>query len=128
MWQRGYWEKKSLFDLGLQVQIGHNGEECETMYSTPIILTVLHTSGFHLVRARFCDCPPALPRVNQLLRQRWYPASYVDPKTVFTFDVLEHFAELTCAGKVSAHDYYQSLVRITDASGSAHWPVRMFLL
>jgi hypothetical protein len=42
------------------------------------------------------------------------PASFDRPQTVFTFNVLDTFHELTLQGKTTAYDFYHAILRRTD--------------
>jgi hypothetical protein len=53
-------------------------------------------------------------RRTQLLRQEWFPATFTRPNTVFTFDCLDTFHELSLQGKGNLYDFYHSLLRKTD--------------
>jgi hypothetical protein len=75
----------------------------------------LSTTGVHRVTVDFCDCRDDIcHQRTQLLRARWFPATVNRPKTVFTFDVLETFHELSLQGKTTAYDFYYSIIRRTD--------------
>lgn len=50
----------------------------------------------------------------QLLREKWFPATLTRPQTVFSFDCLATFHELTLQGKTSLYDYYHTLLRLSD--------------
>ncbi|KAH7904648.1 hypothetical protein BJ138DRAFT_1018848, partial [Hygrophoropsis aurantiaca] len=56
-------------------------------------------------------------RYIQLLRVGWYPATTDRPQTVFTFDVLETFHDMTLQAKTPAFDFYTTMVHKTDGSG-----------
>jgi hypothetical protein len=65
---------------------------------------------------------------NQLLRERWFPATLARPQTVFTFDCLETFHELTLQGKTSLYDYYHTLLRRSDNANLGNPIVSLILL
>jgi CxC2 like cysteine cluster associated with KDZ transposases len=109
-----------LIDLGLHVQLGHNGGPCAAPCAFNAPLVVYHTNGAHLVNISYCQCnEPASGYLfaNQLLRSAWFPASLTRPRTMFTFAVLKHFHHLTLQGKTTAYDFYNSLVHETDNTG-----------
>lgn len=60
------------------------------------------------------------------MRVRWYPATYNNPGTVFTYAMLDQFQELSLQGKISAHDYYQGLAHMSDNTGVKNLPVRPY--
>jgi hypothetical protein len=78
---------------------------------------VFDTSGVHFVSIDYCDCGQGghvLHPRTQLLRSRWFPATFNRPKTVFTFDCLATFHELTLQGKTTPFDFYHMILRRTD--------------
>ncbi|KAK0490075.1 hypothetical protein EDD18DRAFT_1358692 [Armillaria luteobubalina] len=46
-----------------------------------------------------------------------FPATDTEPRTVVTTAALEQFQMLTFMGKISAYEYYHSLVCLTDNTG-----------
>ena len=54
---------------------------------------------------------------RQLLRMRWYPASFHRPKTAFTFDLLETYHKVTLQGKLNLYDFYHAIMHKTDNQG-----------
>lgn len=58
-----------------------------------------------------------MPARTQLLREGWFPATLSRPQTVFTFECLEFFHELTLQGKTSLYDFYHTLIRRSDNAG-----------
>lgn len=116
-WNDTYFSNETLQNIGLEVQLGHDGADCAAPVAKSVDFEVLDTSGQHTVTISFCGCPGAAhPRV-QLLRSQWFPASMSRPNTAFTFDVLNTFQLLNLQGKISAYDFYLSLVRKTDNMG-----------
>lgn len=51
---------------------------------------------------------------TQLLRARWFPATFTRPRTAFTFDCLDTFHLLTLQGKTSLYDFYHTVLHKTD--------------
>jgi hypothetical protein len=54
---------------------------------------------------------------TQLLRARWFPATFDRPRTAFTFDCLDTFHELTLQGKTPLYDFYYMVLHKTDNLG-----------
>jgi hypothetical protein len=54
---------------------------------------------------------------DSLLRIGWWPATQLKPKTVATFEVLQHFHLLNKQGKVTGYSFYQALEYQTDNTG-----------
>lgn len=120
----------SLKTLGLRIQLGHPlGQRCPN--PVPAFnddFVVLDTGGIHPVGLDFCDCHLALPRNIQLLRARLFPATTIDPKTAATFSVLELFQLLTFMSKISGFDFYNTLARLTDNTGTVTIPVSLYIV
>ena len=105
-----------LSELGLRVQLGHDGRPCPCPSRGLQNFLVFDLSGAHPVNADYCNCNPTQPldRRVQLLRKRWFPATFLRPQTVFTFDLLETFHELTLQAKTNPYDFYHTIIRKTD--------------
>jgi CxC2 like cysteine cluster associated with KDZ transposases len=85
--------------------------------------TIIDSDGIHEVALDYCGCHLALPKTIQLLRARLFPSTTIDPKTAATFRVLETFQMLSFTSKVSGYEYYSSLARRTDNTGTVSIPV-----
>ena len=86
----------------------------------PYDLTIIDINGFHTVRVLFCTCDTKTPwneRYRQLLRMRWYPASFSRPRTAFSFDLLETYHKLTLQGKINLYDFYLAIMQKSDNQG-----------
>jgi hypothetical protein len=77
---------------------------------------VFDISGIHHVSVDFCDCRTGgiVHTRTQLLRARWFPATFNRPKTAFTFDCLDTFHLLTLQGKMPLYDFYHTVLHKTD--------------
>ena len=119
-WTGTFYEKIALKDLGLCIQLGHDGQSCQSPSTVHYNFVVVDVSGIHLVNIQYCQCHQniggSLPRI-QLLRFQWFPTSLTRPCTAFTFDVLDTFHHITLQGKLSAYDFYRSLLNKTDGTG-----------
>jgi len=106
----------SLSNLGLRIQLGHDGNTCPCPLPWASLFTVFDVSCVHRVNINYCGCHPENPldRCVQLLRKRWFPATLIWPETAFTFDCLDTFHESTLQGKGNLYDYYHMLLRKTD--------------
>jgi len=91
---------------------------------------VFNTSGVHTVNVDYCECPrdELLDRRTQLLRHGWFPATFSQPNTVFTFDCLNTFHEHTLQGKGNLYDFYHLLMRKTDNANISDTIVNINLL
>jgi CxC2 like cysteine cluster associated with KDZ transposases len=77
-------------------------------------IVIVHTTGIFSRRAQWCSCPNASSRNLQLLNLRLFPATTRQPKTCFTFDVLDlfHLEAMEC--KTSALNFMRKLQRLTS--------------
>jgi hypothetical protein len=118
-WNSAYFQSVTLKDLGLRIQLGHKvGDSCllpTRAHKDDFIL--VDTLAIHPVAVDFCGCDKAQSHVQQLLRVGWFPATTSDPRTAATFRVLRQFHILSFESKVSAYEFYHSLVRLTDNTG-----------
>jgi hypothetical protein len=119
-WNGTFFKFQSLKSLGLHIQLGHSvGEPCtnpEVAFADDFV--VVDTHGIHFIGLDFCGCESAKPHTTQLLRARWFPATVTNPKTASTFRVLEKFHLLSFESKMSVFEFYYSLVRETDNTGT----------
>ncbi|KAG6877691.1 hypothetical protein C0992_009434 [Termitomyces sp. T32_za158] len=122
-WKDASFAPTTLQHLGLQMQLGHAGDQCENPLP-PTNLVVLHTNGIHSISVLYCDCTQSIPRHVQLLRTRLFPATTIYPQTAATFHLLKGFQLLSFMSKVSAFEFYQTLVRLTDNTGTVDLPDR----
>ncbi|KAF9777681.1 hypothetical protein BJ322DRAFT_1114817 [Thelephora terrestris] len=118
LWNGDFFENTSLETLGLVVDLSHSGEKCPMVTESKCIF-VIDVSGYHFVRVRFCVCPHTsfLETFRQLLRVRWFPASILQPKTVFTFDLLDTYHKISMQGKLNLYDFYNAIMQKTDNRG-----------
>lgn len=128
VWTGEYFQRMSLRDLGLRVQLGHpSGVSC--CNPAPAFdheFMVLNTNGIHSIALNFCNCESAQTHATQLLCARWYPATSTDPRTAATFRLLDHFQMYMFESKGSAFEYYQALSRLTDNTGTKRPKVSLF--
>ncbi|KAF9554491.1 hypothetical protein CPC08DRAFT_737663 [Agrocybe pediades] len=116
-WNGAFFDRFSLQAIGLRYQLGHSGGPCPNPSPGPANFVVFCVTGPHFVSVDFCNCLQKLPPYTQLLREKWFPATLTRPQTVFTFDSMEMFHELTLQGKTSLYDYYHTLLRRFDNAG-----------
>ncbi|KAH9016576.1 hypothetical protein EDB84DRAFT_1276856 [Lactarius hengduanensis] len=104
--QNGY---DAAADLGFgNSKPGHRDKE-----DNPII-TVVDRSGIHEIGVSWCCCPEAPERDMQLMMAGLFPATFRNPKTAFTFQVLEdfHLDNLEC--KTTPSQFFSRLRRLTN--------------
>ncbi|KAG1736656.1 uncharacterized protein EDB91DRAFT_1249957 [Suillus paluster] len=119
MWSNSYFQRTSLKQIGLRMQLGHNpGEICYNPHpSTRDDFIVIDVHGIHEIALNFCGCASSQVRYKQLLHACWYPATTSEPHTAVTFCLLEHFHLLSFESKVSTYEFYHSLVRQNNNAG-----------
>lgn len=102
------------------MQLGHRiGEKCsvpQRAFGDNFI--VIDTGGIFPVGLDFCNCETAVDHAIQLLRSQWFPATTRIPKTAATFRVLNSFQLLSFESRTSVFDFYHSLVRLSDNTGT----------
>ncbi|KAF7331140.1 CxC2 domain-containing protein [Mycena sanguinolenta] len=123
-WDGEYFERRSLYALGLVIQLGHPpGYSCPTSRPAHKDFVVIDVTGIHTIRVNFCECDARVKHRQQLMRVRWWPATVKDPQTCATFAVVRLFQMMNCLGKVSAHDFVRSLELLTNNDGLTPPPV-----
>jgi len=144
-WTGTFFQQSCLADAGLIIHLGHDATGCaaaddgwdifdgdeaedeidpEDNPSMPgpryklrgAEMLIVDTSGVHRLQIRCCQCPAAERPDVQLFRAGLFPASFINPKTVFTFAVLDDFLldNLECG--TSAMNYYSKLRRTTSSA------------
>lgn len=103
--------------MGLNVQLGHLNMHCINPAEGHTEFIVIHTNGLHRVKVLFCNCLDRIPLRQQLLRQNWYPATVHYPQTCCTVAAIRQYHIMTLTGKMTGHEYYLSLERLTDNTG-----------
>lgn len=112
----GYFKRLSLQEAGLQVGLGHDGDICpKTSRNDCFSMTIVHINGQHPVTFRDCCCE-GKQRWQLLLEYNIFPATDERPQTGFTIELLEHQRAFNLRGKTSLHEYYQSLLDLTNAA------------
>ncbi|KAL0566195.1 hypothetical protein V5O48_015816, partial [Marasmius crinis-equi] len=123
-WTKNFFQSISLRTLGSRIYLGHGpGMRCPY----PQIqseFTVLHCNGIHIVALDFCGCEGAPERHLQLMEIGWWPASYKEPRTAATFELLRKFHIINLQCQTPPTDFYRSLEQITDGSCLSKIPDR----
>jgi len=78
------------------------------------VITIIDRSGIHKISVRWCCCLDAPKYDMQLMAAGLFPATFRNPKTAFTFRVLEefHLDNLEC--KTTPSQFYSHLRRLTS--------------
>ncbi|TDL13355.1 hypothetical protein BD410DRAFT_699418, partial [Rickenella mellea] len=126
-WNGRSFERCTLKQLGLRVQLGHVNSTCPCPRKGNVDFTIIHTNGVHSVAVDFCGCEDQNPGSmrQQLLRRRWFPGTVTEPQTCCTFACLKQFHTLTLQSKVSGYDYYRALECLADNTGINPPPERL---
>ncbi|KAF9048976.1 hypothetical protein BJ165DRAFT_1464001 [Panaeolus papilionaceus] len=127
MWNGLFFEKSSLRDIGVRLQLNHK-------FRDPCIgrkkakndeFCIIDITGIHLVSVDFCQCGVGdQSPVTQLLRAGLFPATVTQPQTAATFDALNMFEMLSYESKISGFEFYQTLSRLTCNTGLSVPPDR----
>ncbi|KAK0217813.1 hypothetical protein IW262DRAFT_1463135 [Armillaria fumosa] len=92
-WNRRYFARNSLCDIGFVFCLGHSGDPCPNQLQQTICkVTIVDVNGYHEVNLKFCFCWHAeLDEAKQLFHHLLFPATLIRPEIIFTMDVLDTF-------------------------------------
>lgn len=122
-WDGHHFTRDTLGNLGLIIHLRHAGlgDECTTANDSDkfIETTVVHCNGIQSCRIQYCECPQPespYPRAHalQLMDAALFPASFSQPKTAFTLEVLREFRHLSHHAKTNARDFMTAKIRMTN--------------
>ncbi|KAF8834687.1 hypothetical protein BDN67DRAFT_871402, partial [Paxillus ammoniavirescens] len=77
-------------------------------------LTLVDMTSVHFLRVHYCVCPTSKPFRMQLLESGLLSATINQPKTAFSFSVLNDFIHDNLECGTSTSNYYNKLQRITS--------------
>jgi len=99
---------REAFEPGFGSKAGKNDKD-----GNPVI-TIIDRSGAHEIGIRWCCCLDAPGRDMQLMAAGLFPATFRNPRTAFTFQVLEefHLDNLEC--KTTTSQFFSCLKRLTS--------------
>ena len=87
-------------------------------------LTIVSSTGICTRSVQWCKCAKSPDRfVELLLRAKLFLASFKNPKTAFTFEVLDHFRVDALECKMAAMNFMSKLRRITNEAFPSRVPV-----
>ena len=87
-------------------------------------IIIVSSTGIFKRTVRWCHCAKSPDQfVELLLRAKLFPASFKNPKTAFTFEVLDHFRLDALECKTAAMNFMSKIRRITDEAFPSHVPV-----
>ena len=151
VWNGRFFEESDLLTRELPLDLSHDSEDCSSMSDPPDIpdagdelpdesepqettdwrtncqsqsnLTIVSSVGIFKRSVRWCHCMKSSDQYIQLLRAKLFPASFRNPKTVFTFEVLDHFRLDALECKTSAMNFMSKIQRITNEAFPSNVPV-----
>jgi len=95
-----------------------------TRFGSKSNLIIISSTGIFRRSIRWCRCAKSPRQYTQLLlRAKLFPASFKNPKTAFTFEVLDHFRLDSLECKTAAMNFMSKLCRITDEAFPSQVPV-----
>ncbi|KAH6885024.1 hypothetical protein BKA70DRAFT_1124545, partial [Coprinopsis sp. MPI-PUGE-AT-0042] len=83
-------------------------------YNGRKVITVVHPNGIHYMPFQFCNCNDAPQEEVQLLKMAFYPSTFRDTRTVFTYSLLDNYTLETLECFTSTQHYYSKLHRLTN--------------
>ena len=86
-------------------------------------IVIVSSTGIFTRNIQWCTCPNAPEKHIQLLRTRLFPATFVNPKSAFTFDVLDYFRLDALECNTSAMNFMAKLMRRTSGMFPESLPV-----
>ena len=90
-------------------------------------LIIVSSTGIFKRSVTWCTCANSPEPYIQLLHASLFPASFVQPETVFTFDVLDHFRIDALECKTAAMNFMSKIVRISNEAFPSEVPVRILV-
>ncbi|KAG5650355.1 hypothetical protein H0H81_012536 [Sphagnurus paluster] len=129
-WSGSYFECITLKSLGLRMQLNHApGEWClRPQAAKEDCFVIVDLDAIHEVALDFCSCHHTIPFTLQLLCVRLYPVTGTRPTSAVTFHCLRQFHLLSFQSKCSGYEYYGSIARGTDNTGTKPHPPSINLL
>ena len=88
------------------------------------LMVVVHTNGIHYLPVCVCHCQNAAMEDIQLLQMRYYPSTYKQIQTVFTFQLLNDYLLENLECQTSTYNYFQKLRQMTNKAVPQSIPVR----
>lgn len=128
-WNGTFFEHTTLKALGLRIRVGHaiGGLCVNPVEAAGDDFIIIDTNSVHQVTLDFCVCTHAEKQTTQLLRAGLYPATVQAPKTAATVAALETFHLLMFESKASVFEFYNTLARQIDNTGTLKLPVSTLL-
>lgn len=114
--ERGFWRRTTLYNLGMEIFLGHKGQMCVRSVGPPREICIVGMTGIQEATVGFCRCEGKddYLECKQLMDVGLWPATWKVCRTVFSLEVLDHFAQLSTQGNVTAQDFLRTLEQKTD--------------
>ena len=87
------------------------------------VLIVVDILGIFHRKFRWCNCAGSPNNLTQLLHAKLYPASTKDPRTVFTFSLLDYFLADNLECKTSVKNFVNKIKHMTNELHPSGVPV-----
>jgi hypothetical protein len=101
---------------------GPSGSATTSGYRSKLI--IVSSTGIFQRWIRWCHCATSSDQyVQLLLRAKLFPASFKNPKTAFTFEVLDHFRLDALECNTAAMNFMSKIRRITNEAFPSRVPV-----
>ena len=99
-------------------------QDSGTHFRSKSKLVVVSSNGIFNRSVRWCHCIRSSDQFAlNLIRAKLFPASFKNPQTVFTFEVLDHFRVDALECKTAAMNFMSKIRRITDEAFPSRVPV-----
>src|ERR1700676_4969442 len=98
--------------------------ELTTHSGSRLNITIVSSTGICQCSIRWCHCAKSPHQYAELLLcAKLFPASFKNPKTAFTFEVLDHFRIDALECKTAAMNFMSKIRRITNEAFPSRVPV-----
>ena len=99
-----------------------------TQFQSRSNLIVVSSTSIFKRSVQWCHCAKSSDQyVQLLLHARLFPASFKNPQTVFTFEVLDHFRINALECKTLAMNFMSKIQHITNEAFLSHVPVSILI-
>jgi hypothetical protein len=150
-WTGKFFTAASLYELGFILHIGHGGDPCpaasaweeEDMVlgdmrdgqplvdgdddSEDTVMVIVDNGGVYQHKVRWCACKNRAQPDILLFRMGLFSASIINPKTAFSFRLLDYFHVDAMECRTSASSFFSKLRRLTNESFPDKVPVGALL-
>ena len=109
---------KSLCELGIIICLGHYSHPClnAPLGSTGHLTVIINTNNIHNIKVLYCCCASAPAEPFQLTPAGLFPSTIDQPKTAFTFTILDDFDVHALVSKKFAYDHFIALSKHTNGT------------